>query len=914
MKHSLLTLLAIFAVLTASAGDGREYIKLDSHLQHGGGQTWYMLRSNETKATGREISMPGYNPEGWAEAIVPATVLTNLVAQKVYPEPYYGQTNKLSNDLIPDVSKVGREFYTYWFRTEFVVPEEFKGKRIWLEPMGINYRAEVWVNGYMIGQMAGMFNSQPFDITDRAVQPGKPTAVAIRVYPVDVPGTAMSKSWGAGDEWHNGGDGWIGQNVTHLMSVGWDFTFVDGVRDRNTGIWRSIRLYATGAQQLRSPFISSELAHPNYDSASETISVEVWNPNVNSGEFTVSGSIDELPLKGDGGSLTFSSKKMKLLRGEHVTVTFSPKDYPQLVIKNPRLWWPKNKGPQNLYTLRLKLTDGKGNVMDSLSTRFGIREVVATRETPDKSKLFIVNGHKTFVRGTNWIPEAMLRTNDQRMETELAYTDQCGVNLLRLWGGGIAESDRFYELCDEYGIMVWQEFWMTGDTKHPMDEPLYFANVENTMKRIRNHPSIVFYVSSNESTAVSGAEELIKSLAPGVPYQMQSECDGVHDGSPYKQVNPMRHYENTASDRGSRVDGFNPEYGAPTLPIVESLREMMPKEDLWPMNKATWDYMDGNGFYLMTSIYTDMINQYGESKNIEEFARRGQMVGAINSKSIWEVWNENKLQYGDRWCSGLLFWYHNSPNWQVCARQWDWFLEPTASLYHTMHALEPIHIQYDYLKGTVSVSNDFVEAQNGLWAKAEVYDLQSRHLNTVKVKVDVPADGVANDILSIVTTPDAPKGHGIVLPQDITPVYFIALELTDAKGEVISRNFYWCSTNKYEGKNTVTGPCTGGFEPLATMSEAKPAVTARRLADKDGYSQWEVTVRNSGRRIAFFCQLLLTDVAGNPIHGTYYSDNFISLLPGQKQVLTIRTAQNDGISYRLRFCENMSAVKDVAIK
>ena len=893
MKQAVLTLLTFFAILTVSASDRQDYINLDSRLKHGGSQTWYMLRADKMQTTAVELSRPGFNMEGWTEAIVPATVLTNLVEQNVYPEPYYGQTNKLANNHIPDLAKVGREFYTYWFRTEFIVPDKFKGKRIWLEPMGINYRAEVWVNGYMIGQMAGMFNSQPFDITDR-VKPGQMAALAIRVYPIDVPGTAMPKSWGAAGEWHNGGDGWIGQNVTQLMTVGWDFTFEDGIRDRNTGIWRSIRLYATGNQQLRSPYISSELSHPNFDEARETISVEVWNPNTSSGECTISGSIE-------GTDITFQSKKMKLQRGEHVTVTFSPKDYPQLVIKNPRLWWPKNKGPQNLYTLRLTLKDGKGNVMDSLSTRFGIKEVIATRDTPDKSKLFIVNGHKTFVRGTNWIPEAMLRTDDSRMETELALTDQSGVNLLRLWGGGIAESDRFYELCDEYGIMVWQEFWMTGDTRHPMDEPLYLANVENTMKRIRNHPSIVIYVSSNESTAVTGAEALIKSLAPGIPYQMQSECDGVHDGSPYKQVNPMRHYENTASDRGSRVDGFNPEYGAPTLPIVESLYKMMPKEDLWPINKTTWDYMDGNGFHLMSTLYKDMVNQYGESSSIEEFARRGQMVGAINSKSIWEVWNENKLQYGDRWCSGLLFWYHNCPNWQVCARLWDWFLEPTASLYHTMHALEPLHIQYDYLKGTVSVSNDYVEEQKGLKAKAEVYDMNSRKVNTVTASVDVPADGVANDILSV------------AIPDGITPVFFIALELTDSKGNVLSRNFYWRSTNKYEGKNTVTGPCTGGFEPLGTLPEAKPTVTARRLVDKDGCSQWEVTIKN-GKRIAFFCQLLLTDAEGQPLHGTYYSDNFISLLPGQKQVVTIRTAQHDGTSYRLRFCENMSAVKQVAIK
>ena len=297
-----------------------------------------------------------------------------------------------------------------------------------------------------------------------------------------------------------------------------------------------------------------------------------------------------------------------------------------------------------------------------------------------------------------------------------------------------------------------------------------------------------------------------------------------------------------------------------------------------------------------------MVNQYGESNNIEEFARRGQMVGAMNSKSIWEVWNEHKLQYGDRWCSGLLFWYHNCPNWQVCARMWDWFLEPTASLYHTMHALEPVHIQYDYLTNTVSVSNDYIEAQNGLKAKAEVYDLQSRKLSTVTAKVDVPADGVANDVLSV------------SFPDDISPVHFIALELTDAKGNVVSRNFYWRSTNKYEGKNTVTGPCTGGFEALGTMPEAKPTVTARRLNDKDGYCHWQVTLKNSSRRIAFFCQLLLTDTNDKAVHGTFYSDNFLTLLPGQKQVINIRTPKQDGTNYRLRFCENMGTVRNVNIK
>ena len=222
-----------------------------------------------------------------------------------------------------------------------------------------------------------------------------------------------------------------------------------------------------------------------------------------------------------------------------------------------------------------------------------------------------MNGKRLFIRGTNWIPEAMLRTSDERTYAELRYSRQSGVNLLRMWGGGIAESDYFFQLCDELGLLVWQEFWMTGDTRHPHDKALYMSNVESTVKRIRNHPSLAYYVASNESTEVTGTPELLNKLDGTRGFQMQSECEGVHDGSPYKQVNPMQHYENTASPRGSRVDGFNPEYGAPTLPTVEILREMMDEKDLWPINKEVWDYLDGNGFHLMSTMYTDLVNNYG---------------------------------------------------------------------------------------------------------------------------------------------------------------------------------------------------------------------------------------------------------------------------------------------------------------
>lgn len=560
---------------------GSERIWLDSDITHNGDYQWKMMKAGDIADPGEKVSLSDYPTTNWLPAIVPGTVLNSLVYNQKYPEPYYGINNKIESKLIPDISETGRDFYTYWFRTEFTVPKSFEGKHVWLQLDGINYRAEVWVNGNLLSTIKGMFLQDYIDVTS-FVKIDKSNALAIKVYPVDIPGSAKPKSWGAIGEFHNGGNGNIGLNTTMLMTVGWDFTFMDGIRDRNTGIWRNISLYSTGKVALRHPFVKSELRKPDYDQAREFVSVEVVNPTTgfNPINCTVKGEIL-------GENITFE-KKVKVMRGEDKVLSFSPEEFPQLVINSPRLWWPVNKGPQNLYELKMTVSID-GVVCDSVKTKFGIREITSDTNTPDKSRIFYVNGKRLFIRGTNWIPEAMLRTSDERTYAELRYSLQSGVNLLRMWGGGIAESDYFFQLCDEMGLLVWQEFWMTGDTRHPHDKGNYLNNVESTVKRIRNHPSLAYYVASNESTEVTGTPELLNKLDGTRGYQVQSECAGVHDGSPYKQVNPMQHYENTASPRGSRVDGFNPEYGAPTLPTVEILREMMDEKDLWPINKKVWN-------------------------------------------------------------------------------------------------------------------------------------------------------------------------------------------------------------------------------------------------------------------------------------------------------------------------------------
>ncbi|MDR0542519.1 MAG: glycoside hydrolase family 2 [Dysgonamonadaceae bacterium] len=840
-----------------------------------GAFVWKMKKAGELSCRSEEVSTLKINVSDWLPAVVPGTVLNSLVYNKIYPEPYFGLNNKLESGLIPDLNTAGRDFYTCWFRTELDLPgERYGGKKVWLQVDGVNYRAEIWLNGNLVGNMAGMFRQDKIDITDY-VQLDHTNVLAVKVYPVDVPGAMMpkgGKAFGASAEFQNGGNGEIGKNVTMLMSVGWDFYYLDGVRDRNTGIWKDISVFTTGKARLQHPFVRSELSRPNYDEARETVSIEVCFPNR-----PVQNETQKVKVIGEipDANIRFE-KEVSLFREEVREVVFTPEEYPQLFIRNPRLWWPLHKGKQELYDIIFKV-EIDGIVTDSITSRFGIREIISDRRTPDDSRAFHINGKPLFIKGANWLPEAMLRNSDERTRAELRYTAQAGINFIRFWGGGITESDYFFQLCDELGILVWQEFWMTGDTKHPSDEGLYLQNLVSTVKRIRNHASLAYYVCSNESTEMPHVEQLLSELDGTRGYQMQSECCGIHDGSPYKQVNIMRHYENTASERGSRIDGFNPEYGAPCLPTVECLREMLPEKDLWPINQTVWDYSDGNGFHGMTSLYADMTNEYGLSNSIDEFAVKAQFVGAFNYKSIWEVWNENKLNYGDRYCSGFLYWYHNSAVRQVSGRMWDWSLEPTAALYAAQNACQPLHPQFNFLKNTVSVVNDYYQSFRNYALTADVYDLNMKRVFSKQTNIAfIPEDGVVNDIFQI------------DFPGNITDVHFIKLRLFDEKGKEVGNNFYWRSNNTYQGPNTLTGPATGGFQEINRL--ARTSIRAQyKTRIENGKHFIDLNLKNTGKSLSFFTQIQWLDKSGSPVRPSFYTDNFINLLPGESVSVTIET-------------------------
>ncbi len=822
-------------------------------VQAAAGSDVFRVRS-VVRANGAWEMAQATAPNEWMPAQVPGTVLGTLVANKKVPDPYWGLNNKLEENRIPDLSR-NRDFYTATFRSQVRLPDDFKGKTIWMRPEGINYRSEIFLNARLVASTAGMFARTAVDVTS-FVKPGAVNDILVKVSPVDHPGTVKPKKWGAANnEWHNGGDGEIGRNVTMLMSAGWDFTFCDGVRDRNTGIWRDITFFATDSVRLDAPFVRTKL-NKDFSEAELTCEVDLHNAATGGRKGVLTWTIDGTNIRGE--------RALSLFRGERRTEKLTVK------LPQPKLWWPRNKGPQNLYTAKVEFLQDKGKgkkgVSDRMQVRFGVREATSSPTGANGARQFFVNGRKIFIRGTNWIPEAMLKADDARMAKEIRLTAESGVNLLRLWAGGIAESDYFYQLCDEYGLLVWQEFWMTGDTRHPDDAHLYLANVEDTVKRIRPHASLVHWVASNESTEMAGTEELVKRLTGTTSWMMQSECDGVHDGSPYFPVNPMRYYEDTASPRGSRVWGFNPEYGTCALPCAEQLRTFMPEKFLWPMNVPAWKYREGGGFDKMTEFHHAHVNGYGESQTLDEYARKAQAADAIAHRALWETWNRARNR-----ATGVLFWFNNTPIPQIGSHAWDYDLDQSSSFFAQKNALEPLHAQYEYLSNRVSVASD-VYGTRTLAVRAEVYSFDSKKVWEKTAEAAVPGE----THVDLFTIPFETLG--------LTGPHFIKLRLLE-KGKEIASTFYWRSNARYTNRERATGPCVNGFENLAKLPKTRLAVepTARGLR-----------VTNVGARIAFMVRIKGVDEAKRYVTPVHYSENFFSLLPGEAMESEIEAPANRG--------------------
>lgn len=903
MIRFLLTAVFVFGCINCAYASGEKIFLREN---------WHLKSSYLVKEDGEKISSPEFKPLNWHPACIPTTVLTALVKNGVYPDPYVG----MNNMKIPDSSdefnrRYGLGKYShlpgrrnpwidpYWFWTQFRLPSGYKGKYLWLNLEGINYRAEVWLNGHLVAsssQVVGMFGNWFFDVTSH-VHTEKINTLAIKIYPLDYPGLPSEPQLRAfGPFGPNGGPtGDIGRNVTMQCSVGWDW--MPAVRDRNMGIWQDIYISSTGPLDIRDPFVISDLLLPGLSEAELEIKAEVVNLTNSSRKGTLLVKIS--PQNFEGNDIILR-KTVELTPHQVTSIQFDRKSHDELLVKNPKLWWPNGLGPQNLYQVELKL-EADGNISDLERRMFGIREVDSkvTEVGGWSRRDFLVNGQKILMRGGAWVPDMMLNRTAEKLFHELRFSKEANLNMVRIWGGGVTPPEEFFAFCDQMGLLVWHDFWITGDCQgtwdkgsqdYPYDGRVFLKNAEDVVKRLRHHPCLLVWTAGNEGyprkeiyvplrneivARLDGTRPFIPSSGyreppPGWGLSWpENQAAGTYSGGPYHWVNPGVYYQ--------KVDGgkdwlFKNEVGLPSLPVLESLKKFIPDltpdaEVEFPLNH-TWGYHDaceGNGKF---SLYDKAIRRrYGEPQDVADYIRKGQLVNAENYRAIFEAVNEAM----DR-VSGVLLWKTN-PAWpSVIWQLYDWYLCPHAGYYYVKKACEPLHIQLNMDDHSVSVINHHRESRANLRASVNLYSLDMESFWEKKSKIAVSARS-------------AKKIFDVEIPEGCQEnVCFVKLRLSDNRDNLLSENFYWLSPND-------------DFTSLSGLPPVKLDVKTGKQ-ETNGKVSLRIRLINSSPHLAFFIHpSIRRGKQGGEVLPCFWSDNYFSLLPGEIKELAVEFRKSDvGVS------------------
>lgn len=854
--------------------------------------------------TGEIISKPDYHSSVyWFPVKVPSTVLSGLVANKVYPDPYFG----MNNMLIPDASDEFNKQYNleqyshlpndpnpwkkpYWYRTTFNIPSSEAGKNFQLIFKGINYRAAVWLNGHQIAdstEMAGMFAEYKLNVTSQ-ILPGKENDLAVKIYPLDYPGLPAAEQLEAlGDFYANGGPtGDIGKNVTMLCSVGWDW--IPPVRDRNIGIWQPVYLRNTGPVTIEKLQIITDLPDlPDTSTASLSLSLALRNHSetIQDGELR----FKIFPENFNGEPIEFTWKfSVEPHTGSRIQL--NGKDTEALNIKDPRLWWPNGYGSPNLYRLTIDCMTG-AVVSDESSTAFGIRSVSSKAiEVKGKSlrRDFYVNGRRVHLVGGAWVPDMMLNRDSARWADELQLCRNANVNLVRIWGGGITPPDVFFDLADRYGLLVWSDFWVTGDTQGefkgspdwPLESSVFIKNMTSTIYRIRNHPSLLVWTGGNEGHArkelYDAMRDSIISLDGTRPFIPSSsgfarlpkewkgswpdnKAPGVYSGGPYTW-NPPEFYFELVNNR--RDWAFKDETGLPSQPPYNTLQKIIPdlvwdKSLPFPFND-TWGYHDaatGNGRY--DRYYEDMIKRYGEPESMQDFSEKMQLMNAEAYRAIFEAAGHKLNETG-----GVMLWKLNAAFPSVVWQIYDWFLQPNAGYYFMQNACEPVHIQFNYDDSTVAVVNRSYHPVDGLSMNAEGYDLSGKVLFSKTAAVNISNEEV-KEILPLASDITASSG-----------ISFLQLEMTDESGKTVSQNTYWFSSSD-------------NFQNLSEMpvSDVKTKVVASVVNGTDHL--WTLKFTNDSEVLAFFIRPQIM-INKEEIQPAFWSASYFTLSPSESMNVIVK--------------------------
>jgi hypothetical protein len=802
----------------------------DLHLAGG---DWRLQRDSLVEADGATLSAVGYPDGDWLMATVPGTVLTSYYSVGALPDLNFGDHELAISDSFFHAD--------FWYRNEFEGPQLAPGQRAFLEFDGVNWKAAVYLNGVRLGRIDGAFMRGRFDVTDQ-LRPGATNALAVRVEKPATPGSAKQHT--LDDAGPNGGA--IGAaNPSYHASIGWDW--MPTIRGRNIGLWNDVRLRVGGPVTLQDPFVRFELPLPDTSYADTFLQVSLRNESSEPIMASLHGKLGEVAF----------SHSVDLPAAGAETVELDPSTHPQLRLVEPRLWWPNGHGEPHLYDVELWVeTDAGRSAIESFQT--GVRQM--TYEEVGGALHLLVNGRRVVPRGGNWgFPEANLRYRGREYDTAMKYHRDMNFTMVRNWVGQTADEE-FYEAADRHGILVWQDFWLANplDGPDPDDETLFESNVRDTIRRIRNHPSVGLYCGRNEGHPPPSLDErlaaAIDELHPEIHYIPNSIFGTVSGGGPYG-VRPKEWY---FTERATPKP--HSELGMTSVVTLDSLRRMMPEEELWPMG-LHWGLHD---FNLQSNQrardFVAMIDQaYGGADELVDWVDLAQLVNYEGYRAMFEAQGQNR--------KGLQLWMSH-PAWPSLTWQtYDYYFNPHAAYFGAKKGSEPLHIQWNPVTDAVEVVNYGVVGASGLTAHAEILNLDGSVAWQTEVGLDSGYDSVESPIV-------------LEFPVAVSPVHFIRLRLAQ-EGASISENFYWRGTE------------IGNYKALRTLPEVSLDVGTEVVREGDEYIL-STRIRNPSASPALGVRLVVVGAeSGDPLLPALYSDNFVALMPGESRTIESRLLSAD---------------------
>jgi exo-1,4-beta-D-glucosaminidase len=808
---------------------------------------WRMQSSELIKETGDHLSTRDYAPTNWYPVTVPSTVLAGLVAAGEYPDLFHADNLK----RVP----IGRFRTSWWYRTEFTLPPGDAGRQVWLHFKGINYRANIWLNGKQIADSTGAvgaYRDLEFNITPGVAGQSR-NVLAVEVLPPK-----------------KGSD----------LSI----TFVDWAPqppDQNMGLWQDVEIRTSGAVAIRNPFVVVGLDLPGTGHSRLTIMADVVNATDQSVTGVLVSDIEGMQM----------FHQVTLRPHETRTEEFKPMN-----IDRPRLWWPWQLGKPEMYNLGLSFTIDD-QISDQTSTPFGIRKV--TSRLQNGHRLFTVNGVDLLVLGAGYCPDLLQRRvmpdRPSWQEDHVRYVRDMNLNTIRLEGK--LEDDAFFDICDRYGMLVmagwcccspWEQWNKWKDEQHEVAE----ASLRYQIRKLRTHPSMLVWLNGSDNHPPKDVEEKYLAIEDELKWpcptissatakkSAASDPTGVKMEGPYKWEPPIYWY---VDKKKGGAWGFNTEVGpGPVPPPLESLEKMLPPENRWPID-AMWNYHCGSGkTFDNMNDFTDALDaRFGKSKSIADFSWKAQAQAYETIRAMYEAFRRNKFDQA----TGEIQWMLNNAWPSMIWHLYDYYWRPGAAYFATKLACEPLHVLYSYDERSIVVVNDSPDAHQNLSVALEVYDPQGKQVAHDAATCSVAANG---------------KTVAMKVTQDAPPLCFVRLRLNDDTGKLASVNTYWLSTkpdvlsdkaaSDDDDWNITRCSSYADYTALEQLPRANLRIDDFRIdpAASAGEGRATVRVSNSTDAIAFLVRLKLTrGDGGEELLPIRWQDNYFTLLPSEQRDVSV---------------------------